>query len=93
LLDTVDDALDRPAGSSRALITFVDDRPGHDFRYAMDFSRIHDELDWSPSHTLDEGLKATVDWYLTHRDWLDAVQSDAYRDYYTQQYGGRLAAE
>jgi len=92
LLDTVDDALDRPQGTSRELITFVEDRPGHDFRYAMDFSRIHDELGWTPSHSLDEGLQATVDWYLTHRDWLDAVQSDAYRDYYQQQYGGRLGA-
>ena len=91
LLDTVDDALDRPVGSSRELITFVDDRPGHDFRYAMDFSRIRDELGWAPSHTLEDGLQATVDWYLAHRDWLDAVQNDTYRDYYQQQYGERLA--
>ena len=89
----MDDALDRPIGASRELITFVDDRPGHDFRYAMNFARIRDELGWTPSHTLDEGLQATVDWYLSHRDWLEAVQSDAYRDYYAQQYGGQLAAE
>jgi dTDP-glucose 4,6-dehydratase len=93
LLDTVDAALGRPVESSRELITFVTDRPGHDFRYAMDFSRIHDELDWAPSHSLEEGLQATVDWYLSHRDWLDAVHNDTYRDYYEQQYGERLTAD
>jgi dTDP-glucose 4,6-dehydratase len=93
LLDIVDDALDRPAGASRALITFVEDRPGHDFRYAMDFSRIRDELGWTPSYTLDEGLQATVEWYLSHRDWLDAVHNDTYRTYYQQQYGERLPTD
>ena len=93
LLDRVDEALERPAGTSRDLITFVDDRPGHDFRYAMDFSRIRDELGWTPAHSLADGLRTTVDWYLSHRDWLDAVQSDAYQDYYTEQYGERLRAD
>ncbi len=93
VLDLVDEALGRPDGASRELIAFVDDRPGHDFRYAMDFSRIRDELGWTPAHTLEEGLRKTVDWYLTHRDWLDAVESDAYRDYCDTQYGERLRTD
>ena len=87
----MDDALGRDAGTSQDLITFVKDRPGHDFRYAMDFSRLETELGWTPDHTLEEGLRTTVDWYLSHRDWLDAVQSEAYRAYYDEQYGPRLA--
>ena len=90
LLDLVDDALDREIGSSQDLITFVKDRPGHDFRYAMDFSRLENELGWTPDHTLEEGLRKTVDWYLSHRDWLDAIQSDAYRAYYDEQYADRI---
>jgi dTDP-glucose 4,6-dehydratase len=92
LLDRVDEALGRPPESSRQLITFVEDRPGHDFRYAMDFSRLRDELDWTPTHTLEEGLRATVDWYLNHRDWLAAVRDNSYQDYYDDQYGERLAS-
>ncbi len=90
LLDLVDDALDHTPGTSRELITFVKDRPGHDFRYAMDFSRIAEELGWSPQHTLEEGLRATVDWYLSHTDWLEAVQDDSYRAYYDEQYADRI---
>ena len=90
LLDVVDEKLERPDGHSRELITFVDDRPGHDFRYAMDFSRLADDLGWTPAHTLEEGLSKTVDWYLDHPEWLDAVQDDSYRDYYEKQYGERL---
>lgn len=90
LLDVVDEKLDRPEGSSRELITFVEDRPGHDFRYAMDFSRLEDELGWTPSHTLEDGLRTTVDWYLDHPEWLEAVQDDSYRDYYERQYGKQL---
>ena len=56
------------------LIEFVADRPGHDFRYAIDASKIRAELGWRPSVTLDEGLALTVDWYLANRDWCAAVQ-------------------
>jgi dTDP-glucose 4,6-dehydratase len=69
------------------LITFVEDRPGHDYRYAVDFSKLEAELDWHPEHDLTEGLRATVDWYLRHADWLEAVRDDSYRDYYARQYG------
>ena len=56
------------------LITFVEDRPGHDLRYAIDASRIRDELGWEPSVTVEEGLARTVDWYLENEDWWRALQ-------------------
>jgi dTDP-glucose 4,6-dehydratase len=90
LLDAVDDALGREGGASRKLITFVRDRPGHDFRYAIDASLLRDELGWRPELTLESGLCETVDWYLAHRDWLDAVTDQSYRAYYEDQYSGRL---
>ena len=86
LLDVVDEELGRPPHSSRGLITFVQDRPGHDFRYAIDTARIEGELGWRPRHGLEGGLRATVRWYLGHRDWLDAVAGGTYRDYYARQY-------
>jgi dTDP-glucose 4,6-dehydratase len=87
LCDLVDAAEDRPEGYSRDLITFVEDRPGHDYRYAIDFSKLEAELDWQPEHDLTDGLRATVDWYLRHPDWLEAVRNASYRDYYARQYG------
>ena len=60
-------------------------RPGHDFRYAIDFSKLKRELDWQPRHGLEAGPRATVDWYLRHPDWLEAVRG---RVYYERQYGG-----
>ncbi|HYE96250.1 MAG TPA: dTDP-glucose 4,6-dehydratase [Rubricoccaceae bacterium] len=89
LCDLVDEALGRPAGTARAGITFVTDRPGHDFRYAMDFSKLERELGWRPAHSFEDGMRDTVRWYLEHRDWLDAVMDASYRDYYERQYGGR----
>ena len=86
LLDVVDEELGRPPGTSRGLITFVRDRPGHDFRYAIDTTRIESELGWRPRHDLESGLRATVHWYLQHRAWLDAVSDASYRDYYARQY-------
>ncbi len=68
------------------LITFVKDRPGHDQRYAIDASKIQRELGWAPKHTFESGITKTVRWYLDHQDWVSAVTSGAYRDYYTQQY-------
>ena len=87
LLDTVDDVTGKAAGTSRELITFVKDRPGHDFRYAMNFSKLRDELGWKPEHTLEEGLRRTVRWYIDHGDWLSAVNDQSYREYYQEQYG------
>ena len=65
--------------SYAALKTFVEDRPGHDRRYAIDADKVRRELGWRPAHDLDAGLAATVRWYLDHRDWCDAVQSETYR--------------
>jgi dTDP-glucose 4,6-dehydratase len=68
-----------PRGSYERLISFVRDRPGHDFRYAIDSSRTQAELGWQPAHHFDAGLRATVEWYLSHREWIERVQSGAYR--------------
>ena len=77
------DRLDKP----RDLITFVQDRPGHDRRYAIDAGRIMDELGWTPSVTFAEGLDRTVGWYLENRAWWEEIRSGAYRDYYARMYG------
>ncbi len=89
LLDLVDEALGRAAGASRRLITFVKDRPGHDFRYALDTSKLRDELGWQAQYSLEEGLRTTVAWYLANKHWLDAVNDASYRAYYERQYAER----
>jgi dTDP-glucose 4,6-dehydratase len=86
LCDIMDGLLERPAGSSRQLITFVKDRPGHDRRYAIDASKLKNDLGWEPSIKFEEGFKLTAEWYLAHTEWLDRVTSGAYQDYYTTQY-------
>lgn len=87
LCKLMDRKLGRPDGTSAQLIEFVKDRAGHDHRYAIDASKIERELSWRPSVTFEEGLSQTIDWYLTHVDWLDSVTSGAYQDYYEKQYG------
>jgi dTDP-glucose 4,6-dehydratase len=82
----MDEKLGRAPGSSEALITYVKDRPGHDRRYAIDASKIHTELGWSPTVTFEEGLSQTIDWYLENTDWLKHVTSGAYQHYYNTQY-------
>jgi dTDP-glucose 4,6-dehydratase len=72
------------------LMLFVADRPGHDRRYALDSSKIRDELGWRPLHTFEEGLQRTVNWYLNHGEWLEDCTSGAYRDYYATVYDQRL---
>ncbi|HKQ47834.1 MAG TPA: dTDP-glucose 4,6-dehydratase [Phycisphaerae bacterium] len=72
-----------------SLISFVKDRPGHDFRYAIDASRIKNELGWSPSVAFEAGLARTIDWYLSHQDWLDHITSGDYKKYYEEMYAGR----
>lgn len=86
LCDVVDELLGRTPGSSRKLITFVKDRPGHDQRYAIDASKIEAELGWEPTIGVEEGLKRTAKWYLDNTEWLERVTSGAYRAYYAQQY-------
>jgi dTDP-glucose 4,6-dehydratase len=86
LCDLVDSKTGKEAGSSRQLITYVKDRAGHDMRYAIDATKIKEELGWVPSLTFEEGLSKTIDWYLAHHEWLDQVTSGAYRSYYERQY-------
>ena len=89
LCDVMDEKLGRKQGHSRKLITFVKDRAGHDLRYAIDSSKLMDELGWKPSVTFEEGLRKTVDWYLENGKWLDNVTSGNYQSYYEQQYTHR----
>ncbi|MBR9922663.1 MAG: dTDP-glucose 4,6-dehydratase [Bacteroidetes bacterium] len=84
--DQMDAALGREAGSSRNLITFVRDRPGHDRRYAIDAAKLTNELNWRPKLQFPEGLERTIKWYLENSDWLEAVTSGAYLQYYEKQY-------
>ena len=74
-------------GPYSRLITFVTDRPGHDRRYAIDARKIERELGWRPAETFETGIRKTVQWYLDHPDWVARVQSGAYRDWVSQQYG------
>jgi dTDP-glucose 4,6-dehydratase len=86
LCKLMDEKLDREAGESAKLITYVKDRPGHDLRYAIDAGKINSELGWKPSVTFEEGLAKTIDWYLSNTEWLAAVTSGDYQDYYSKQY-------
>jgi dTDP-glucose 4,6-dehydratase len=79
-------------GQRRDLVRHVADRPGHDRRYAMNSKKVRDALGWRPRHTFEAGLAETVAWYRANGAWADHVRSGAYRDYYTRQYGARLAA-
>ncbi|WP_347159998.1 dTDP-glucose 4,6-dehydratase [Pontibacter chitinilyticus] len=89
LCDQMDEKLARPQGTSRKLITFVKDRAGHDLRYAIDSSKLMNELGWKPSVTFEQGLSKTVDWYLQNSEWLQNVTSGNYQSYYEQQYESR----
>jgi len=87
LCTIMDKKLGRDAGSSEQLITYVTDRKGHDMRYAIDASKIKNELNWMPSVTFEEGLEKTIDWYLDNKDWLANVTSGDYQKYYQEMYG------
>jgi len=80
LIKTTDRLLGRVEGTSEKLITYVTDRAGHDLRYAIDASKIKNELGWEPSLRFEEGIEETVRWYLGHQEWLDDIASRAYRD-------------
>jgi dTDP-glucose 4,6-dehydratase len=78
-----------PAGSYTRLITYVKDRPGHDRRYAIDARKIERELGWRPAETFETGIRKTVEWYLSHLEWVARVQSGAYRDWVERNYESR----
>lgn len=86
LCEIMDRKLNREAGTSAKLITFVTDRAGHDLRYAIDSSKLQRELGWKPSLQFEEGLEKTVDWYLANQQWMDNVTSGDYQKYYEKQY-------
>lgn len=86
LCDIMDEKLDRSNGESRELITFVKDRAGHDLRYAIDATKLSEELGWEPSLQFEEGLRRTVDWYLENKEWLQHVTSGEYKSYYDKMY-------
>ncbi len=89
LCSIMDKKLGRAEGESAKLITYVKDRPGHDQRYAIDFSKLKNNLGWTPQVKFPEGLERTVEWYLGNPEWLDQVTSGAYLNYYESQYDNR----
>jgi len=86
LCSIMDEKLQREPGTSESLISFVKDRAGHDQRYAIDFTKLKNELGWEPSLQFEEGLRKTVDWYLSNDEWLNGVTSGDYTNYYEGQY-------
>lgn len=86
LCQILDAKLDREPGDNEKLITFVKDRAGHDHRYAIDATKIKEDLGWEPSLQFHEGLEKTVDWYLNYKSWLKNVISGSYQNYFNQQY-------
>ena len=85
----MDQKLGREEGESAKLITFVKDRAGHDLRYAIDATKIKEELGWQPSLQFEEGLEKTVDWYLANQEWVEHITSGSYLQYYQDQYNNR----
>ena len=85
----MDKKLGRESGESAQLITYVKDRAGHDLRYAIDSSKLQQELGWIPSLQFEEGLEKTVDWYLENEEWLENIINGAYQNYYKKQYEER----
>lgn len=85
----MDEKLNRSNGESENLISYVKDRAGHDFRYAIDCSKIKKDLGWTPKITFEEGLRKTIDWYLTNDTWIQNIKTGSYQEYYKAQYEGR----
>jgi dTDP-glucose 4,6-dehydratase len=91
LCDLLDNRLKRKGkDSSRNLIRFVTDRPGHDRRYAIDATKIKNQLAWTPRHRFEEALEATVDWYLDNMEWVESVRSGEYVKWIEENYGKRI---
>jgi len=86
IIKTVDKSLGRQEGESEKLITYVTDRAGHDLRYAIDSTKLKNELGWEPTLQFEEGIEKTVKWYLDNRNWLNNVTSGNYKDYYNEMY-------
>ena len=86
LCKIMDEKLGREKGTNEKLISFVTDRAGHDLRYAIDATKLKEELGWMPSLQFEEGLNKTIDWYLENSEWLEHVTSGDYTDYYEKQY-------
>ena len=76
-------------GKPESLIKYVADRKGHDMRYAIDSTKIHTELGWLPETKFEDGIKYTIDWYLSNREWWEPIISGEYRQYYAKMYDGR----
>ena len=85
----LDKKLARTQGTSEKLITYVKDRAGHDLRYAIDATKLQNELNWVPSLQFEEGLEKTVDWYLENEEWMENITSGNYQEYYEKQYTQR----
>lgn len=93
LCELMDAGLGRSGkASSKHLIRFVADRPGHDLRYAIDATKIQNSLGWRPAHAFEQALKTTVDWYMNHLDWVESVRSGEYRKWIQTNYEGREEA-
>ena len=87
IIKTVDRFLGRKEGASDKLITYVKDRAGHDLRYAIDSSKLKNELGWEPSLQFEEGIEKTVKWYLKNQEWMNNITSGDYKDYYKKMHG------
>jgi len=85
ILDEIKPATD--GKPRRKLITFVQDRPGHDRRYAIDFAKLNAELGWSPRESFKSGLSKTVEWYLNQKKWVENIKTGAYQSWIKEQYG------
>lgn len=89
MISTVDRQLGHAEGYSLKLITYVTDRAGHDLRYAIDSTKLHEELGWSPSLQFEEGIEKTVRWYLDNQEWMDRITNGEYEKYYNEMYKGK----
>ena len=89
LCDLVDESIGNEVGTSQQLITFVKDRAGHDLRYAIDATKLTNELGWKPKYNVSSGIKETVAWYLNNAEWVNKIVSGAYLNYYEKQYNAR----
>lgn len=89
MIKVADNMLGNPEGTSEKLITYVTDRAGHDLRYAIDATKLKNELGWEPSLQFEEGIEKTIRWYLDNQEWLDNVTSGEYQKYYDEMYADR----